>query len=84
MEKEKQVCDFSVKCGKALDCFETLQKLCEKEAEKLSKTIDVPKGRTVSVTFWTSDVAELIGVGIFEKDMNGIIKYHLDFSETTL
>ena len=23
MEKEKQVCDFSVKCGKALDCFET-------------------------------------------------------------
>lgn len=74
---------FSVKCGKTTDDFEYLKMLCKKEAEKLSTTIAFSQS-TISVPFWTEDIPELICVGNFYRNTEGVIEFDLDFSQTTL
>lgn len=75
---------FSVKCGKTTDSFDELKMLCEKEADKLLKTIDFSSQSMISVAFWTTDIPELICVGDFSKEKGDKVSYHLDFSQTTL
>lgn len=76
---------ITVRCGKERDGFEKLQALCEKEAEKMVKSINISTGEEVEVVFWTSDLcSELIGVAYFTKDEEGKVAYKLDYSETTL
>ena len=84
MEKNNYVNDISIKCGKVSDSFETLEKLCNAEADRLSKTIEIPDNTTVRVPFWTKDFPELICIGYFKKDENGNVSYQLDDSESTL
>lgn len=83
MEQKNYNVEMSVKCGETTDGFEKLKRLCEKEAEKLLKTMDV-SSQDVHVSFWTSDIPELIAVGIFSKDEKGLVRYELDYSESTL
>uniref|UniRef100_A0AB33JFG1 Uncharacterized protein n=1 Tax=Prevotella sp. GTC17260 TaxID=3236796 RepID=A0AB33JFG1_9BACT len=75
---------LSIKCGKTTNSFEELKTLCEKEADKLLKTMDFSIQSTISATFWTKDIPELICVGTFLKKESGEISYDLDFSQTTL
>ena len=76
--------NLSVHCGKESDGFDKLKELCANEAEKCLTTISVSEGECVSVSFWTADTQELIGIGKFRKSADGRISYDLDFSETTL
>lgn len=76
--------NLSIKCGKTTDSFEELKALCEREADKLLRTIDFSSQSTISVAFWTTDFPELICIGNFLKKETGGVCYDLDFSETTL
>lgn len=84
--KEIRDTEFSISCGKETDSFETLEKLCNEEAEKFVPIIKVPCDSVVCVPCWTKDYgfAELIGIERFYKDDNGKIVYKMDFSESTL
>lgn len=84
MNKENNSSNISIECGKTTNSFEELQKLCQVEAEKLSKNIGTFNQAVVKVPFWTSDFPELICVGNFSRNENGSIVYELDFSESTL
>lgn len=85
MKKEnQQKREISVHCGKVTDSFEKLEALCREEADRLSLTMDVPEGQTVSAAFWTGDFPELICVGTFRRKDDGMAGYDLDFSESTL
>ncbi len=75
---------ISIHCGETTDSFEKLQILCKEEAEKLLETIDVPNQTIISVSFWTSDIPELICVGNFSRNASDSIGYELDFSQSTL
>lgn len=78
---------LSVSCGKNTDSMEKLANLCEQEAEKLVKTLDIAEGDAISVIFSTISgpgFPELICVGVFSRDDSGKIVYELDFSESTL
>lgn len=74
----------SITIGKTTNCFEELQILCQEEAEKLSKSIEINNQEIVPIPFWTSDFPELICVGNFRQNESGSIVYELDFSESTL
>ncbi len=76
--------EMNVKCGESTDSFEKLETLCEKEAQKLAGTLEIPEQTTISVAFWTNGRSELIGTADFYKDGTGNVCYDLDFSETTL
>jgi len=84
MKKENSHTEISIECGKTTDNFEKLEMLCKEEAKKLSETIDFSNLEVVSVPFWTSDFPELICVGSFSRNENGLIVYELDFSQSTL
>jgi len=84
MKKESNYPNISIECGKTTNSFEELQILCQKEAEKLSKSIEISNQEVISVPFWTSDFPELICVGNFSRNESGSIVYELDFSESTL
>lgn len=84
VEKESNHTSVSITCGKTTDSFEKLQKLCNQEAEKLSKSISILNQEIISVPFWTSDFPELIGVGKFSRNESGSIVYTFNFDETTL
>lgn len=84
MKKENNHKNISIKCGKTTTSFEELKIVCKEEAEKLSKTIEVSENEIISVPFWTSDFPELICVGKFNRNENGLIDFELDFSESTL
>ena len=75
--------DLTVHCGNTDDGFEKLKSLCDNEAKKLCSKISIAPDSTVEVPFWTEDFPELICVGRFLKDGEGV-KYELDFSESTL
>lgn len=75
--------DLSIHCGNVNDSFEKLNSLCESEAKKLCNTICIATDSTIEVPFWTKDFPELICIGRFSKDNEGV-KYELDFSESTL
>ena len=64
--------ELSIKCGKTTNSFEELKLLCKKEADKLLKTIDVSSQSTISVAFWTVDIPELICIGNFSFDSQGL------------
>ena len=83
MKNESHRTDISIKCGKTTDSFEKLQMLCKEEAEKLLETIEI-SNQTISVSFWTSDIPELICVGNFSRETSDLIRYELDFSQPTL
>lgn len=79
--------EIVVRCGKTTDSMEKLTNLCEQEAEKLVKTLDIAEGDAISVIFSTipgPGFPELICVGVFSRDESGKIVYELDFSESTL
>lgn len=76
--------ELSIKYGKTTNSFEELQTLCEKEADKLLKTMDFSLQSTISIAFWTTDIPELICIGNFLKKESGEVSYDLDFSQTTL
>ena len=79
--------EIVVRCGKTTDSMEKLTNLCEQEAEKLVKTLDIAEGDAISVIFSTIPgprFPELICVGVFSRDESGKIVYELDFSESTL
>lgn len=78
--------EIVVRCGKTTDSMEKLTNLCEQEAEKLVKTLDIAEGDAISVPFWAPEPGfpELICVGVFSRDDSGKIVYELDFSESTL
>ena len=76
--------ELSIKCGKVSDNFEDLKSICKKRSEDLKSQLNIPSQSTVTVTFWTEDFPELIGVGYFKKNEKEEIIYELDFSETTL
>lgn len=84
MPKKNNHAQFSIECGATTDSFDNLKKQCQAEAEKLLSTIDLSTQKTAIATFWTADFPELIGVGKFYKDENGVVRYDLDFSESTL
>lgn len=84
MKKENQNSELSLKIGNVSDGFETLKKLCEKEMEEMLPTVNLSEKDCLYVDFWTSDVPEYIGVGIFRKVGENEITYSLDCSETTL
>lgn len=75
--------EIEVNCGKTNDSFEKLKRLCEIEAEKICLEIDVVSN-SFEIPFWTEDIPELICVGKFYKGENGVVRYDLDFSESTL
>jgi hypothetical protein len=74
----------SISIGKTTNSFEELQILCRKEAEKLSKSIEITNQEIISIPFWTSDFPELICVASFSQNESGSIVYELDFSQATL
>lgn len=79
--------EIVVRCGKTTDSMEKLTNLCEQEAEKIVKTLDIAEGDAISVIFSTipgPGFPELICVGVFSRDESGKIVYELDFSESTL
>lgn len=84
MKKQSGRADISIMCGKTTNSFEELKILCEEEAEKLSKLMEISNQEIISVPFWTTDFPELVCVGIFKRHDNGSIVYELDFSESTL
>lgn len=75
--------DLTVYCGNTDDSFEKLKSLCDNEAKKLCSMISIAPDSTVEVTFLTEDFPEFICVGRFLKD-GEVVKYELDFSESTL
>lgn len=84
MKKKSNHSNISIECGMTTNSFEELQILCQQEAEKLSKSIEISKQEVISVPFWTSDFPELICSGIFKRNEKGSIVYELDFSQSTL
>lgn len=74
----------SIQCGKVSDDFETLKKLCEKEAEHLKETLNLAQEEKIEIPFWTKDFPELIAIGTFYRKECGCIVYELDYSQTTL
>ncbi len=82
MKKESNQTSISI--GKTTNSFDELQILCQKEAEKLAKSIEITNQEKISIPFWTSDFPELICVGNFIQDGSGSIVYELDFSQSTL
>lgn len=75
--------EIAVHCGNTNDSFERIKRLCEIEAEKICLKIDV-MSKPLEIPFWTEDIPELICVGKFYKGENGVVRYDLDFSESTL
>lgn len=63
--------------------FESIKRLCDREAEKVSVEIYIPDGQIIRVPFWTND-GELVCVGEFWLAENSVAKYKLDFSQTTI
>lgn len=59
--------ELSVKCGKTSDSFDNLMSICKKKSDELKCQLNVSTLSTVTVTFWTEDFPELIGVGILRK-----------------
>lgn len=84
MEKNYQESNLEIRCGKETDSYDKLEELCEKEAEKLAKTIKVSDGAVVKVPCWTNDTHELICVVRFERGNDGSVVYTIDTSESTL
>lgn len=87
MKKENIQNGIAIQSGKTTDSMEKLTNLCEQEAEKLVKTLDIAEGDAISVIFSTipgPGFPELICVGVFSRDESGKIVYELDFSESTL
>ena len=84
MRKNSNHSKISINCGKTTNSFEELKILCQKEAEQLSKTIEISQQEIISVPFWTSDFPELICIGNFKKDDSGSTIYDLNFTESTL
>ncbi|WP_087705805.1 hypothetical protein [Chryseobacterium mucoviscidosis] len=74
----------SISIGKTTDSFEDLQILSKKEAEKISKTLEIREGEELRFGFWTSDFPELICEALFRKNVEGNIEFELDFEQTTL
>jgi len=74
----------SISIGKTTDSFENLQILSQREAEKISKTLEIEQGKKQSFAFLTSDFPELICEATFSKDDEGNIVFNLDFEQTTL
>ena len=74
----------AINCGFSTDGLKILKQLCEVEAEKYLEKIDFSKNDTVLIPFWTTDIPELICVGKFYKNEEGVATYTLDFSQTTL
>ena len=75
---------IKISVGKTTNSFEELQLLCQQEAEKFSKSIEINNEENISIPFWTSDFPELICVGNFSRNESGSVEYKLDFSESTL
>ncbi len=75
---------LSIHLGKQSDSFEYLQCLCEAEAQKLCKTIDLSIGEKKEVAFWTDGISELIGIAKFVKTKEGDVSYDIDYSQNTL
>lgn len=73
-----------ISIGKTSDSFEELQILSQKEAEKITETLDIKEGEKISFGFWTSDFPELICEAVFSKNETGNIEFKLDFEQTTL
>lgn len=86
MKKENIQNGIAIQPGKTTDSMEKLTKLCEQEAEKLVKTLNLAEGDAISVPFWAPEPGfpELICVGKFKRDESGKVIYELDFSESTL
>lgn len=76
--------DLSIKCGSIDDTFEELKELCDNEAKKLCSKIAIESNSIVEIPFWTKDFPELICVGKFSKNKDGMIVFDLDFSQSTL
>lgn len=76
--------ELEIYCGNVDDNFDTLKKVCEAEASKLSVSLSVKSGEILEIPFWTDDIPELICVGKFFLSDNGCVKYDLDFSQSTL
>ncbi|UPQ75230.1 hypothetical protein [Chryseobacterium nepalense] len=74
----------NISIGKTTDSFEDLQILSQKEAEKISKTLEIKEGEKLRFGFWTSDFPELICEAVFHKNVEGNIEFELDFGQTTL
>lgn len=74
----------SIHCGSSDDSFDKLKKVCEAEASKLCKSLNIESGEIIEIPFWTSDFPELVCIGKFSITNDGIVKYELDFSESTL
>lgn len=70
--------------GKPSDSYDYLQALCKKEAEKLSKVINISDGEKLEIPCWTNFSEELICVITFKKANNGDIVYTIDESQSTL
>lgn len=79
MEKE-----IAINCGISTDGLKKLKQLCEVEAEKYLEKIDFSNNDMFVIPFWTTDIPELICVGKFYKNKEGVATYTLDFSQTTL
>ena len=71
-----------VSVGKLSDSMEKLEQLCEEKAEQMAKTMNIVNDEDVS--FWTSDIPELICICKFSKGDDGKVAYNLDFSQSTL
>lgn len=76
--------EISVHCGRTTDSFESLEQICKERSDELKNRLDFSTHQSITITFWTEDFPELICVGTFSKDENGVISYELDYSETTL
>lgn len=70
--------------GKPSDSYDYLQALCKKEAERLTKVINLSEGEKLDIPCWTNFPGELICTITFKKDNNGIITYTIDESQSTL
>ena len=74
----------NISIGKTTDSFEELQILSQREAEKMSKTININENEQLTFGFWTSDFPELICEAVFFRNEEGNIEFELDFDQTTL
>lgn len=74
----------AIHIGKPSDSYDYLLALCKKEAEKLSKVINISDGEQLEVPCWTNFPGELICVITFKKDNNGDVVFTIDESQSTL
>lgn len=58
--------EIVVRCGKTTDSMEKLTNLCEQEAEKLVKTLDIAEGDAISVIFLQYQVPDSLNLSVWE------------------